>query len=577
MPIDLKWIRTNPQEVQEWQRLRQINNGDALVQEVVQLDVNCRQGLSVLTAARTQIKRHQQSLRPQKTKKEHVVDSTAVQAAVVVAAVANIDREEVLQDIKELQTSIPQLQQNWLDISQQVRQALVKIASPIDADVHQILPETTITTNAPLPLPLARNATTTFSFASNLGLDIYEALIHYTRRSFRHYSTTKCPSHVSIRTTTTTTTASAAAPKETTAPSQQQQQQQQQWSLDSSLAHAMWGCSSKQQNCAVCLKQPLNSWLGVIANHHHNQGHKQGQQINKTIYGAKQLPCFTSLLLSDDKKDNNSDAFQILAVTAGTMWDSRRVQQTLLQEILDFLSSLQIVVKDDETNHQQDSHTTTTQSPFHALTIDPSQLELHESSRVIVLASTADAANNSNDNASSRPSTSNILATISNFGDASSRACDLQFAGGGSRHSGCTKDYCHLVVATIHIDKAVLPWMLLVPQQRQQGQGQTTKHTKVAIPRVIAQHMVLRDMEEDGDDQDQDYILVPVQELLQEKNTPVFAPRKDNGTSKADAASGTSNGDKGQLPFEMTDFLTRQTSEKVRMEALTSPFDFLFR
>ena len=514
MPIDLKWVRTNPTEVQEWQRLRQIDNGDALVQEVVQLDIDCRQALSVLTAARTQIKRLQQSLRPQKTKKEQV-DSPAVPVV--------FDRELVLQKIKELQTSIPQLQQNLQDISQQVQQALVKIASPVDANAHQILPETTITTT-PLP-PLERKGatpTTTFSFASNLGLDIYEAFMHYTRRQFRQYSTTKCPSHVS---------------------------------LESSLAHAMWGCKSK--HCAVCLKQPLDSWLGVIANNN-----QQGQQTNKTIYGAKQLPCFTSLLLRNEDNDNN-DAFQVLAVAAGTLWDARRVQQTLLQEILDFLSSLRI--ETDETNNKEDaSHAT--QYPFQAHAIDPSQLEIHESSRVIVIPSAAANAN--------RPdgSRSSILATISNFGDASSRACDLQFAGGGSRHSG-TKDYCHVVVATIHVH-SVLSWMLLSSQRQQ-----TTK-TQVAIPRVIAQHMV-RDMEQDGNGEDhrvQDHVLVPVEELLHEKNTPVFAPRNDNGTSKPDAASGNSTGGKSQLmPFVTTEFPIRQTSEKVRMEALTSPFDFLFR
>jgi hypothetical protein len=75
-----------------------------------------------------------------------------------------------------------------------------------------------------------------------------------------------------------------------------------------------------------------------------------------------------------------------------------------------------------------------------------------------------------------------------------------------------------------------------------------------------------------------------MEELLQEKNTPMlFAPRKDNGTSKPDAAaSGNRNGDKRQLPFVTTEFPTssttrQQTFEKVRMEALTSPFDFLFR
>jgi hypothetical protein len=525
MPIDLKWIRTSPQEVQEWQRLRQIDNGDALVQEVVQLDIDCRQALSVLTAARTQIKRLQQSLRPQKTKKEHV-DSP------VVLVPAVIDRERILQEIKELQSSLPELQQNWQDSSHQVQQALVKIASPVDANIHQILPETTITTT-PLP-PLERKGATptiTFSFASNLGLDIYEAFLHYTRSSFRQYSITKFPSHVT---------------------------------LESSLAHAMWGCKSKSKQCAVCLKQPLDSWLGVIANNN-----QQGQQTNKTIYGAKQLPCFTSSLLRNDNDNNNNDndAFQILAVAAGTLWDSRRVQQMLLQDILDFLSCLRI--ENGVTNNQEDaSHAT--QYPFHAHAIDPSQLELHESSRVIIIPSNV-AANADRPDGGSRP---RILATISNFGDASSRACDLQFAGGGSRHSG-TKDYCHVVVANIHVH-SVLPWMLSSSSQRLE----TTDHTQVAIPRVIVQHMV-RDMEQDGngdDHQAQDYILVPVQELLQEKNTPVFSPRKDDGILKANAASGNSNGDdRCRLPFVTTEFPTRQSSEMVRMEALTSPFDFLFR
>ncbi len=134
----------------------------------------------------------------------------------------------------------------------------------------------------------------------------------------------------------------------------------------------------------------------------------------KAIFGAKQVPRYTLL--------KHKEQLELLAMTAGTMWDSRQVQLELAHEVVAFFQS-QLATKTMATPLDIQMHATP------AL-----ELELHEISRIVITAN------------------QRTFAWVSNFGDAASRACDLRFKGGGLSES---KEFVHWVHATI-----VGPWTM---------------------------------------------------------------------------------------------------------------------
>lgn len=151
----------------------------------------------------------------------------------------------------------------------------------------------------------------------------------------------------------------------------------------------------------------------------------------KAIYGAKQLPQYT--LLQDhhprEQENNQGVRLECLAMTAGSMWDSRQVQLELATELQTFYESLLSSISP--------IHPTIATIPITMYALPSHKLEQHELSRILLVAQQQQQQGNDNHY---------ILGWVSNFGDAHSRANDIRFRGGGLAES---KEFVYWVHATI--------------------------------------------------------------------------------------------------------------------------------
>jgi hypothetical protein len=505
MPIDLKWVRNHPEQVQEWQTQRGrahsnsttdgTNSEACLVDLVLQSDSDSREILSTLNGQRTQLKRLQQSLRPNKNNNKQQQPTQV-----------NTNREQVLKEMKELQEQIRQLDQTCKEADQQTQKVLWQLASPIDTQVTTTC--TTDTTHPPRKQK-QQKASTIFQLSCNRGLDVAQAILQWTRRSFGdRYSVCRLPPI------------------------------HNDW--DPNMAHALWGCIGEEQ-CAICNNNTANlpSWLGVLR-----------QIPPKSMFGDKQLPQYTAIL----DNDSDNDTFEIVAMTAGTVWDSRTVQQQLVQELLEFYSSLLLLPPLDENDSGDLSSSS---SSLTTRAVPASQLNSrHELSRILIVLVTN---NNNHDR---------ILGWVSNFGDAASRAWDISFATGHKKK----KEFVHFVHASV-----VRPETLTTILQSNSSRTTTTRNNNqttremVALPKCLSPYLILSS---DDEDEEQDWLWIPLQALTTPPTNSGLAPPKPTTTR----ITGTTTKfpallDVVPLSLSKPD---QQQQQQVRLEALTSPFDFLF-
>ena len=366
---------------------------------------------------------------------------------------------------------------------------------------------------------------------------------------------------------------------------------------------------------------------------------------------------------SNSSSELEFDTFQIVALTAGTLWDSRYIQGMLLQQMIDFYSSLHVIVVDSTTGNDTsgvmkvvatpsiadmkaqrvgtgNSNTSNTGTPpssspkssswiLRARLVDPTQLELHELSRIVVEAKMNNPTNSTEDTLNDGDTTNDddvyTLGWVSNYGDASTRACQLQYAGGASgtayrgggssstsnnkkKKTGSTpsstttatiKDYVHVVHAMI-CHEETMQWMLLQNQAHHEEfkQGQL-----LTIPKAVAKYMVTapdipsisdKERREDGED-DLVGFSIPMKKLdgtslsmSPQRQDPAFSPlwaKRTNqqqrlqtssiATKELKVRTDSVNNKKIAGPKFPPVTISGSTSGRVRQESLVCPYDFL--
>ena len=525
MPIDLKWVRNHPDQVREWQIERQPQPQQDLVDLVLKSDAQARQALSTLNRQRTQLKRLQQSLRPNPKNPQ-----------------PQGDRQTILTNIKQLQEHIRQLDQHWKQADQQTKTILWQLASPIDTQetptpTHTSTTTTTTTTATKCKNQKPPKSTELLDLSTNMGLEVAQAMLQWTCRFFRdRYSVCRLPSR-----------------KNTSS-----------WSTD--MAHAVWGCTGPEK-CTICHnnneeeeeeedsssvanhRRPpvhLPSWLGVLK-----------EIPSKSMFGAKQLPQYTSIW------DPSNDSLEIVAMTAGTMWDSRTIQQELVQELVDFYATLLYI---NNPNDDDDSST----SVVVTRAIPASQLDdsIHELCRIqIVLV----VKNNNNDGIHQEEW---ILGWVSNFGDAASRACDICYASGIKNK----KEFVHLLHASV-VNQETIASILQANIRTKilNDYDDDTKNTNSTREMVALSKYLKPYFDSEVFDDEKGWLWVPLKSLTVAPINSGLAPPKSTAIFRNQVG-------KSKFPALIIDThflplkLDKQQEEQAKLaEALTSPFDFLFR
>lgn len=407
MPISLLWIRNHPDQVQEWQKSRGLDNHTAL-EKAISLDLQVRSFMHEIQLQRRRLNQVSKELK----------DSQ--------------DRERLLQERRELQLQLVETEKELALTRNALQRALWTLGSPVD-DSSQVLEQ--LETYHQMMLPGVQDE---FLYKWHLARDMMNFAYHFLGRKYS---------------------------RNHPLPSQPELDLWQRNHLD--LLHAMWGCCQEQDSnnnqssaCAICAmseqdnnsfttaptdaiastsRHPPPAWLTWMA-----------QSIpRKSIFGAKQLPRYTLLRgstaldapnSSTSKKQPPSvtiiseETIELLAMTAGTTWDSRQVQMELAHELV---ALYQCLITDPEA------------VTFSLQAVPAQDLELHEQSRVMVVATstTTNTTAAATDTSSIKTCTNTYpLGWVSNFGDSASRACDLYFKGGGLQDS---KDNVHWVHATI--------------------------------------------------------------------------------------------------------------------------------
>jgi hypothetical protein len=432
MPIDIKWIRNHAQQVQTWQQQRGRLNEEAqqLVTRTVQLDQDCRQRLHHIRVLRESINKLSKQLR-----------------SVVIVVVTTTHEEdeqqqqqrrvELVQQRQDLQISVTREETLYQEQQATLHKLLWRLASPIDnviTDTYPPLDNSNINNNNVNHHhrihPSSSNnekkeddeEMIVLDLSQNTGWRLAQAIMAVSINDFgskygQIHSLSSCKELFKSSTTTTTTTNTLSLQE-----------------LD--LFHAMWGCTSTTSgpsSCFLCTCPPATQ----------QQEQKQHQAAlpppllesvplwipfmataipKKSIFGAKQLPQYTLL------QDIGELDLQIVAITAGTTWDARQVQQQLAHELMTLYEQFLVVDYDDDKNSSSNRPTERIQ----LWACSPSQLALHEQSRIVLTLRGG--------------GTTMILGWVSNYGDAAARACEWYFQGGG-RHD--TKDYVHVIHASI--------------------------------------------------------------------------------------------------------------------------------
>jgi len=404
MPIDLKWIRNNPDLVRNWQKQRGLSTEN--VDRVLDLDHRCRALLKHLEKQRSELKKLQKSMRPS------VADETDSDSK----KKKKKSREEILQERKLIDESIRQTEKEWKAASKETLQALWCIASPVDEQVSNSLiekGEEFVTTDPNQSCGGSvgihhrhnniRKKLPEFDFTKGPGFDLAQAILSMARRRFAKYPIYKFPTKVFV------------VSKNITASHDDES------SVESDHALAMCGCIEAAADCCDNLyNQPstIPGWLGMVTH----------RFPPKSIFGAKQLPRFVSIWGHNTTTADSTDTFEIIAMTAGTVWDSRCVQSILLEELEIFYRDLLLLQSLDGNNTAATTR----------LSLPANQLEMHELSRIILRTRPTTAG----DGDGGRP-----LGYVSNFGDSVSRANEIQFLGGGLQKKG--KEYVHFVRAVV--------------------------------------------------------------------------------------------------------------------------------
>ena len=606
MPIDIKWVRQNPNQVDEWQRIRsrccltkQNRHDDGTTTTtttttvLLDKDELCRKYMYQIQQYKKRIKHIQQQLRPSlinsSDDKNETNENISSQQQQQQQQQQQPRRETLLQDKKELEDQIQHVEILLATATRETQQALWKLGSPIiensqeqqqqkyDSSVD-VLEE--VGSSALLSSLLEGNNHVS---QSGLGMAIQQSWKQHTMEYFAStYPSVELPRGIGVvqdvlATTSTTSTNNLYSTF-----------------IDPDFAHAIWGCvdvdssleDNTPMNCPFCnissqqqQQQPkievmLPTWIRLLKQH----------IPNKSIWGDKQLPVFTSIwsnnsdstedetntkiwLTPRNNKNQNHTALslqsqfslELVALTASSTVDAREIQNDMLHELKEYYSNLLVV--DDTSSSSMSSD----RIVIHH--VDPPDLNIHEWNRIEIHAKTM-----------SSGYQTVCLGWVSSWGDAASRAFEMAFAGGGVRTTGkqakksssqVSKEYVYVVQASV-VDPSTWEKIIFLNSKKSDSQ------TMMGIPPRIKPPPCLTDLTTKTINIEEVY-WIPVQDLTinsgkkNSKNTgSVFGPKRETPRS---GRGGDDNVDTPKFP---PIWRLEKTSTGIENEFLSCPFEFLF-
>jgi hypothetical protein len=690
MPIDLKWVRSDPNQVREWQNLRQrrvvfaapngddscvdvdgigCNNDDAttttidLVDAVLRKDELSRKNLQDLQEHKKCLKQLQLRLRPKKTpqpvvKKNDNEDSSEKKLqnaqdqqhkkqqeslSPSSSSSSSTNRENLMKEKKVIETKIRLAEADWKASLKDTHKTLCKLASPVTiikpngdgegddcGDVTAAFHDPdAIKVVMPPPLLLSNSGCP----RSSLGMDLEQAWRQYTLRHFAAYLWVELPRGVSVVELSSDNTSQPPSPLPSHAPS-----------INLDRAHELWGpicqvssstttssSSSKAEHHPVVM---LPSWIRLLTE----------SLPNKSIWGEKELPRYTAIWSSpkenynEDKSGEQDDSFAVLpglssingpfslelvAISAPSVVDAREIQINLVEELLNYYGNL-LMVRGDEQSRKK---------LLKRVIVAPPDLHNHEWSRIEIHFQLHSSSSSNNCNAEeetngdtesrTKNNSNNIntlrLGWVSHWGDAATRACDMAFAGGGvvraggknkysskSMRNASTKEYVHLVEASV-IENSSSMWnkilyansnATIVNSNRSTDDADLTRRKEkqllVDVPPVLVPYLI-RPIPNSSSIPSEDFFVD--EKSKRKKKETVFGVRGDTkdtsighneqqepvipcnnsrmGMSELD--SGCTKDQPRFPPFGVTSAMSQEElQERIRMEKLSCPYDFLF-
>jgi len=587
MPIDLKWVRQDPQQVQEWQRLR--NRPECLVSQVLENDKDCRQKLQTLQLYKRKLHELHQQLRPPKKHNHNKQDEKNESSSPPL-----VDRQKLLDEKKELETKIQQAESLWKEATEKTQKSLWKLASPVDGSIltspgRQSLPsgEENIQDekNHEQFLSLHDGA----AALSSLGVELMQAWRQYTAETWNEFSSVELPRGIPVLDNPSRNAANSSIVNTGS-------------SLDPDAAHAILGCcdfslepKTRNENMDCNKGSSLTMSPCPICNLTALSGHEQtGPPVvmlptwirmlaeylpPKSIWGDSQLPVYAAawspwLGSSRNEKDDPKDALfasrfglELVALTASSIVDAREVQKDILNRLRGYFEGL-LVGPPNRTLERQ---------------VAAPDLHCHEWSRVeIVVEACVSEAWSLKAKRSSPTRQAVCLGWVSCWGDSASRSLDMAFAGGGVRPAGkrgkkaCSinKGYVHVVQASI-VDPST--WKnILLANCKTSSCTSGREETLVGIPPALVPYLreLPKDTEEESNSSEGTGIFVALQDLTvgpRCKKNMIFGPLRDNGSAK------NSRGKPKFPPVWELHGAGQQGTEPKTEGQLSCPFDFLFR
>ena len=654
MPIDLKWVRSNPDQVREWQNQRRpfatTKGGDDcadvidfnddrsidLVDDVLRKDELSRKKLQIIQEHKKKLKQLQLRLRPPRSavKKNHGrnekkltddmewkgrQDKDEVSNESETLLVSPAMREDLIQEKKKIERKIRLAESDWKASLKDTYMTLCKLASPVTAmkscgDFNDL----DVIKTATLPLLLPDSGCP----KSSLWMDLEQAWRQYTLRHFSSYIWVELPRGILIEGLSMD---ASQRPLDTHLPT-----------ITSDRALELWGsCASRSlstpiEYCNESSSKPndqaqkiLPSWMLLLTDY----------LPNKSIWGEKELPRYTAIWgrngnhslqkkydeTNAAEKDSASDlpgfssisgdfSLDLVALTAPSLVDAREIQSNLVEELLNYYSSLLRIGGDEQIRKKI----------LKRVVVPPQKLHNHECSRIeihIQLRSLSICSNTEGENSDfQRRAACNIqtlrLGWVSHWGDAATRTCDMSFAGAGvvqasgkkkykSTNNTSTKEYVHLVEASVIDDSSSIWNKIFYVNSNHFGNNTEVSRCKadqmlVDIPTALLPYLI-RPIPNPSQITLADLVL-DVKKKRKEKEI-VFGARtytKDtsNGHNEQEATlisfesrlgKARTDGKNAEVrpkfpPFALPSFLSQEELEKrIRLEKLSCPYDFLFR
>lgn len=547
MPIDIQWVRDNPEAVREWQRLRGLHcdSDCCIVQEVLDADETSRTQLVELQHCQRRLAGVKRQLRPRTSDGTETTSPKKDENEKTATATAPEECTLLLREEKQqLERQIQSLDAQWRASLRDTERRLWKLASPVDTK------EATATTvpssssssfddqGSPLPPPLVlpqhRTTTTTttksdasIGLSTIVGMDLRNAFSQYTLHFFsQYYSSVELRGgslHVERR-----HCAVNAAAVDTDNNRRHRRVRAKDVTIDPDVAHAVWGCRCwKAQQAAATAAQTTDGTSAAAASEDDDdatacsicRAEQSGALGNtptvllpswirlltewmppKSIWGDKQLPVYSAVWTSnnglnlDEADANNNNMGEVaaphhLSAAAASSCCSLDLVTLAASSLVDARQIQNDMVAKISEFYQTlrvANGCDDRQILQHVVTtrkVSPLKLELHEMSRIELF---VDIVVNNDHKGECH------LGSVSCWGDAASRACGMTFAGGGLKipkgKKQRSKEFVYIVQASV-VNSST--WQTLidlnsVADESEGGKGQRL----LGIPSVLLPYLI---------------------------------------------------------------------------------------